>query len=153
MTQGTTIVGDGRDNSDTTARAEEFITERVSITNITDCGWQYAEGGIRSEGHGRVFQGRYRALLCLCYHELSGQKCWRCEMKHSPEQRQTKPRLTNRFATHLHKNSTWSCLRRGGHPVIWFTERRQTKATQHSYELQEGARKISTKMMMKELGR
>lgn len=39
MTPGTTIVDDGRDNGDTTAGAGEFITERVQITNTTDCGW------------------------------------------------------------------------------------------------------------------
>lgn len=39
MTVGTTTADDGRDNGDTTAGAEEFITECVQITNITDCGW------------------------------------------------------------------------------------------------------------------
>ena len=41
---------------------------------------------------------------------------------------------------------------RRGHPVTRFTERRQSKATQHSYKLKEGTRKIFKKMMMREAG-
>lgn len=103
-------------------------------------------------GTPEVFQGRYRALLCLCYHKLSGQKCCRWEMKCMSEQRQTNPGLTNRFAIHLHENSTWPCLRRGGHPVIWFTERRQSKAAQHSYKPKKGVWEIPTEMMMQGAG-
>lgn len=75
--------------------------------------------------------------LCFTFviSKLSSQKCWRCEMECMPEQRETNRGLTNRFTNHLHKNSTWPCVRRGGQLVI------RSKATQYWDKLKEGAMK------------